>query len=106
MDRIATLQAMEREKPKDAFVQYALALEYKNCGDVTQSRLYFEKLVTEFADYVPTYYHYAGMEAGEGNASLAIQLYEKGIEKAMMVNDSKTVRELKSAQELIVNNLE
>ena len=104
MDRIATLQAMEREKPKDAFVQYALALEYKNCGDITQSRVYFERLVTEFADYVPTYYQYAEMEAGEGNVNLAIQLYEKGIEKAMAVNDSKTVRELKSNLQLIIDH--
>lgn len=101
MDRLPTLLAMLRENPTDAFVQYALAIEYKNTGDITQSRVYFERLVTLFADYIPTYYQYAELEAEEGNITAAIALYEMGIEKATAANDSKTVRELKSALELV-----
>ncbi|MCW3125437.1 MAG: Tetratricopeptide 4 [Bacteroidetes bacterium] len=97
MDRLATLLEMERAKPTDPFLKYALAMEYVSKGNMTESRRYFERLVAEYPDYVVTYYQYGKLEEETGNNTAAIALYTKGIEKANAVNDAKTARELQQA---------
>jgi tetratricopeptide (TPR) repeat protein len=101
MDRLATLQAMAREKPDDTFLIFALALEYKSGGKQAESRLYFERLVNEFPDYVATYYQYGKMEEENGNVEQAAILYNKGIEKAKASGDQKTARELQQAVDMM-----
>ena len=62
MDRLATLLTMARDKPKDPFLLFALALEYHGAGNEAESRSYFERLVYEHPDYIATYYQYGKME--------------------------------------------
>jgi len=97
MDRLAILLTMTREKPNDTFLIFALALEYKSVGNEAESRAYFERLVNEYPDYVPTYYQYGKMEEETGNMGKAIMLYKNGIEKANASGDDKTARELQQA---------
>ena len=101
MDRLATLRDMERAQPADPFLKYALAMEYVSQGNTAQSRLYFERLVSDHPDYVATYYQYAKLEEEAGNSAAAISLYNKGIEKAKAAGDAKTARELQVAMEMM-----
>jgi tetratricopeptide (TPR) repeat protein len=101
MDRMTTLQAMMRDKPDDPFLIFALALEYKSAGDHVESRVYFERLVNKHPDYVPTYYQYGKMEEENSNIEVATKLYKLGIEKAKAANDTKTVRELQQAIDMM-----
>jgi tetratricopeptide (TPR) repeat protein len=100
MDRLAALKAMARDKPGDPFLIFALALEYIAL-DQAESRLYFERLVNEFPDYVPTYYQYGKMEEEGGDTAKALRLYSTGIDKAKAGNDIKTARELQQAIDMI-----
>ena len=66
-----------------------------------KSRVYFERLVNEYPDYVPTYYQYGKMEEEMGHLKEAVALYEKGIEKAKAAGDQKTARELQQAIDMM-----
>jgi tetratricopeptide (TPR) repeat protein len=101
MDRLATLLTMARDKPNDPFLIFALALEYKSGGNQAESRVYFERLVCEFPDYVATYYQYGKMEEENGDFDKAVVLYHKGIEKAKAAGDEKTARELQQAIDMM-----
>jgi len=101
MDRLATLLTMARDKPNDPFLIFALALEYKSGGNEGESRVYFERLVNEFPDYVPTYYQYGKMEEEKGDLKNAAKLYSIGMEKAKATGDFKTARELQQAIDMM-----
>ena len=101
MDRLATLLTMARDKPNDPFLIFALALEYNSGGNQAESKAYFERLVYEFPDYVPTYYQYGKMEEENGHLDRAVDLYHKGIEKAKAAGDNKTARELQQAIDMM-----
>ena len=101
MDRLATLLTMARDKPEDPFLIFALALEYKSGGNQAESRVYFERLVYEYPDYVASYYQYGKMEEEAGNSSKAAELYNIGIDKARAAGDQKTARELQQALDMM-----
>jgi tetratricopeptide (TPR) repeat protein len=101
MDRLATLLTMALEKPNDPFLVFALALEYKSIGNISESRIFFERLVCEFPDYIATYYQYGKLEEEAGNQERAAELYRKGIIKAKGANDIKTARELQTAIDMM-----
>ncbi len=101
MERLAQLLTMMRDKPNDPFLIFALALEYRSAEKQAESRGYFERLVNEFPDYVATYYQYGKMEEETGNVRKALELYNKGIEKAKASGDQKTARELQQAIDLM-----
>ena len=101
MDRLATLLEMERVSPGDPFLIYALAMEYVSQGNMTESRRYFDRLVTDHPDYVATYYQYGKLEEEAGHTAIAANLYRTGIEKAKAARDRKTEGELRAALEMM-----
>lgn len=95
MSRIKQLEAILEENPDDPFVVYALAQEYITAGQTMQGLLLFEHLVAHHPDYVPTYYHYAGVLHGAGNRTEAIRLLEAGIARGQAAADHHAVAEMK-----------
>ncbi|MDB5241674.1 MAG: enzyme of heme biosynthesis [Spirosoma sp.] len=95
-DRIQQLIRFIQEEPGDPFNVYALAMEYIN-GNPEQAKPYFEQLLTDHPDYLPTYYHAAALYADLGDPDTAVQLYEKGILLARAQNNPKTELELQRA---------
>src|SRR5690349_20522650 len=94
--RLDTLHQFYTDDPNDPFNIYALAIEYQK-SDTSKSLKYFEKLLREHGEYVPTYYHAAKLYQEIGDIDKAIAVYEKGIAIAKAKNDLKAARELKSA---------
>lgn len=94
--RIEQLQHFYDEDPDDPFNLYALALEYLK-HDVGKSAVFFEKLLQEHKDYLPTYYHAAKFFQERGEKEKATEIFETGIALAKKKNDYKTLRELRSA---------
>lgn len=101
MDRLATLLTLVRDKPNDPFLIFAIALEHKSSGNEGESMAYFERLVNEFPDYVPTYYQYGKLMEETGQTQKAMHLYKIGIKKATETGDNKTARELQQAIDMI-----
>ena len=101
MDRLATLLDMERDKPDDPFLKYALAMEYLSQGKHSEAKAYFAELIEHHPDYVATYYQYGKLEESAGNNAQAVSLYQTGIVKSLAVKDSKTARELQQAIDMM-----
>ena len=81
--------------PDDPFIIYALAKEYENRQSTMQAILMYEHLITEHANYIPTYYHYAKLLHSAGNINEAKRLLEKGIEQGIKERDMHAVSEMK-----------
>lgn len=96
-DRIQQLIRFVQEEPGDPFNVYALAMEYIN-GKPEQARPYFDQLLAEHPDYLPTYYHAAALYADLDERGRAAELYDKGIVLAKAQHNAKTLLELERAQ--------
>jgi predicted Zn-dependent protease len=56
MDRIAALNDILTQNPKDAFVRYGLAMEYSKQGDFDRALAEFSILLKANPDYTPGYF--------------------------------------------------
>ena len=86
------------EEPDNPFNIYALAMEYQT-EKPEKARLYFDQLVAEHPDYLPTYYQAAALYAELDERSKTIELYEKGILLAQAQENQKTLLELQRARQ-------
>lgn len=103
--RLALLQQFYAEDPTDPFNLYGLALEFQKT-DRTKSDKLFTKLLTEFAEYVPSYYHAAKLKAELKQYDAALKIYQKGIVVAREQNERKALQELQSAYNELLFELE
>jgi tetratricopeptide (TPR) repeat protein len=94
--RIEQLLQFYRDDPNDPFNCYAVALEYLKT-DKSHAKRFFEILLDNFPDYIPTYYQAAGLYQELGLKEKAIIIYEKGIAVARIHDDKKAAAELRSA---------
>ena len=95
-DRLDALLEFLQESPDDAFTLYAVATEYRR--DHPQKALaYYETLLDEHPQYVPTYYHAAQLYVDLNQPERAEQTYERGIAEAQKQGDALALRELRSA---------
>lgn len=94
--RLKQLLEFYKEDPSDPFNLYAMATEYL-AEQPEKSMEYYQKLLDDFADYLPTYYHAAKLYADMGKPSEAEATYLKGIELAKLKNEAMALRELQNA---------
>jgi hypothetical protein len=94
--RLQLLEQYYREDPSDPFNIYALALEVQKT-DPQRTRFYFDILLTQHPSYVPVYYHAGKLYQELGEKNKAVDIFESGIRQAQFANDTKAVRELRSA---------
>lgn len=97
-ERLQQLLLYYKEEPANPFNIYAVALEYRK-SDLKQSLKFFETLLREFPEYLPSYYQAAKVFEETGDTEKAIATYQRGIALAKQKNDLKTARELQSALE-------
>jgi hypothetical protein len=83
--------------PTDSFVIYGLALEYSK-SDHSKAKHFFELLMNEHSNYLPTYYTAAHFYWENSELEIAKNLFEKGILLAEQQNNQKASKELKAAQ--------
>ena len=95
--RIEQLKSLLEESPDDPFLHYALALEYVKESPL-QAREIFEKILTNYSDYLPAYYHAAHLYWSLGELEKAATTFDGGIALATKVNDLHTLRELRNAR--------
>lgn len=102
--RLKTLIKFYEEDPNDPFNLYGLALEYQKT-DLNKSDALFAKLLTDFPQYVPTYYHAAKLKVLLTQHEAALAIYKKGIEIAKLQNEKKAEQELRSAHDELMFEL-
>lgn len=99
------LLAFYEEEPNDPFNAYALALEYTKF-DVERASYFFEILLHQFPDYLPTYYHAAAFYFSLEKMELTENIYQKGIGLALQQANTKTHTELTRAYRAFLDELE
>lgn len=95
-ERLVKLLGFLESNPQDEFVKYALAMEYNKMNDFENAVLFFDDLLKNHAQYLPTYYQAAKFYELHDEEK-AIELYKKGIELAKAQNNKHTQGELETA---------
>jgi len=99
-ERLNQLLQFLREDPNDPFNIYCLANEYKNT-DPSKALNYYQDLLLNHAQYLPTYYHAAELYINNDAIAEAEKVIANGIILAIEQNDQLALRELRNMQ----NNL-
>ena len=97
-DRIRRLQTMLENDPLDVFLQYALAMEFKNENDPESAINYLEAVRNQDPDYLGVYYQLGKLYEAKEQPALAIAVFEDGIKRAAALQDLHTLAELKNAR--------
>ena len=82
MDRIATLNEILTENPKDAFARYGLAMEYSKQGDFDRALAEFSILLENHPDYTAGYFMAAQTLARSERKDDAKKMLSDGIASA------------------------
>lgn len=82
MDRIAALNEVLTENPKDAFARYGLAMEYSKQGDLDRALAEFSILLENHPDYTAGYFMAAQTLARAERVEEAKKMLADGIASA------------------------
>lgn len=105
MNRISELLELLKESPDDAFLMYALGLEYEKSGENDKVLEFYSLLIKQHPNYLPTYYMFAHFLYRKGQFQKAFHIAQDGISLCERLNDSKTKLELESLLDEIEDRL-
>ncbi len=94
--RLTLLMKYLEEDPNDPFNLYAIANEYLS-ESLDKAKEYFDQLLSKHPDYLATYFLAAQLYVDIEDYDQAQIIYQKGIELAKMQGNDKTLRELNTA---------
>lgn len=95
--RIAQLQDFLRDTPNDAFLNYAIAIEYVGMEKDDIAQPIFEKLADTQPEYTATYYHLGKLYERVNRKDDAETVYKKGIAITMKNREQHALSELQNA---------
>jgi thioredoxin-like negative regulator of GroEL len=93
-ERLAQLQELLAEDPKDTFVRYAIALEVKRMGDMHKAATHLEALLKDEPKYIAAYYQLALILADLGRVPEAVHVCEIASLQCITTGDRKARAEL------------
>ena len=100
-NRLETLKSMVAQNPGDGFSRYALALEYRNAGDLEAAVREFRSLIAANPDYAAAYFHGGQTLERSGKLEEARELYRQGIEVTTRKGDLHARSEIQAALDLL-----
>lgn len=100
MDRKEFIKNEINQDPTDPFNYYLLAIEWLKEGDFNEAFGQFEMIISDFPDYVATYYTYANALLAENREDRAEEIIQTGIVQADKKGATKALKELKQLLEL------
>ncbi len=96
-NRLALLQQMLAQDPKNSFAHYGLAMEYANTGQLDEAVSAFRSLLENDQSYVAAYFHGGQVLEKLGRIEEARAMYEQGIEASTRKGDLHTRSEIEGA---------
>lgn len=103
--RIQQLEGFVNEDPTDPFNLYALALEHSK-SDGRKAIDIFNQLLKSHPDYIPTYYQLGKLYIDCSENEKALGVFDLGIKITADKKDYKSQRELQSARQELLSDLE
>ena len=98
-ERLQILLELDSSEKHDVTTKYMLALEYLRLEDILCEN-YFETLLNDFEDYLPTYYISGEYYYNREQYEKSISILTKGLTVAESQNNTKTYNEIKN---LLIN---
>lgn len=95
--RLEQLLEMLKAEPQDAFLRYAVALEYETAGNIAESISRIESLISDNPDYLGAYYKLGQLHEASGAKEKALDVYQRGAAVAKKQNNTKTLGEINTA---------
>lgn len=95
--RLDQLLVMLNEEPHDAFLRYAVAVEYSVAGNIPEAISRIESLIADQPDYLGAYYKLGQLHEQNADTEKAIDVYKRGAAVAKQQNNTKTLGELNTA---------
>lgn len=95
--RLEQLIEMLNAEPQDAFLRYAIALEYEAAGNITEAISRIESLLTDNPDYLGAYYKLGQLHEISDSKEKALDVYQRGAVVAKSQNNTKTLGEINTA---------
>lgn len=95
--RIGQIINFLKDDPEDAFLNYALAVEYVGMNRLSDAKERFEFLLMQHPGYTATYYQLGKLLQKENNRGEAEKIFRTGIEKAVLKKELHTAAELRTA---------
>lgn len=105
MERIEKLKLFIASDPHDFFSRHALAMELIKLENFTAAIDQMKEILQLDLNQVGTYYHLGKTYEKIADFDQAIAIYEKGIQIANQLNKQHELRELKSALNLLNDEL-
>jgi Tfp pilus assembly protein PilF len=95
------LRRMLDHNPNDAFLLYAIALEYKKAGESREAIEFLDKVIQVDPAYCYAYHQRGLVHELLGDLEAARRSYRQGIEVALKANDAHARGEIEAALSLI-----
>ena len=91
---------LERE-PRDSFLLYGVAMEYKRDGEGKQAIAYFTRVIEVDPNHCYAYYQRGQAQEQQGDLAAARQSYLDGIAAAVRAGDTHAQSELQAALQML-----
>jgi Tfp pilus assembly protein PilF len=95
--RLEQLLVMLNEEPRDAFLRYAVAVEYHAAGNHEEAIARIESLINDQPDYLGAYYKLGQLHEQVGANEKALDVYRRGAVVAKKQGNTKTLGEINTA---------
>lgn len=95
--RLETLHQFLQEDPNDAFIHYAIALEYIAEKQFPDAIAKFTGIITDNGTYVPAYHQLGLLFAQLNRTEEAVEIFERGIGVATTMGDMHARAEMQEA---------
>ncbi len=99
MDKIANLNEILEQDPKNAFARYGLAMEYAGRGETDRAVAEFARLLEDHPDYTAGYFMAAQTLEKARRTAEAKQKLEEGIACARRTGNQHAQREMQAMME-------
>ncbi len=96
MDKIAALNEILAQDPKNSFARYGVAMELASRGDTGASIAEFTILVTNDPDYTAGYFMAAQTLANAGRREEAIERLKAGVASARRTGNNHALSEMQA----------
>lgn len=100
-DRKKEILSLLEQEPHDAFLLYALGMEFLSENNFDEAKKYFLKVLLIEKNHVDALFRLAQIEQHLGNDEGALQWYEKAYDAALQQNKTKTAMEIKNIMEML-----
>ena len=101
MPRLEQLVELLNAEPDDAFLRYAVAMEYQKARRHDQAIAEFEELSRRNPGYVAGYFMWGRTLEQKGDVAAARTIYKRGIDAARKAGDNHAAMEITEALEML-----